>query len=453
MEAKTQTRTKKSTTIVFIVLTAVFAALMIAAVLALFINTNKMNAYGSSLEYVYQRSYYDLEDNINNAENKLSKLMASSSGDYQKKLVKEISANAKAAQENLNILPVSAGGINESIKFINQFYGYMSSLETSIEKTNKLTPEQKQKVGDLHQAIKEIKFNLENFTKKLSGGYSILKASKNFEGDFNNLTNDLRQVKTDDIEYPSMIYDGPFSDSVTNVEIKGLVGENIDSMTAENNLRQIYKGKNLENLKYLGQTNGKFKTHDFSFYLEGSNRVAQITEVGGHLLTLSGGIATKISNIDFDQAKNAALDFAKNSDFGELEVVWSDEKDGEAYFNLAPIQNDVILYPDLIKVKVDKSTGNIAGIDASAYFTNHTNRTIGAAKISSSEAKNTIENGYNIQTSKLCLVPLDYNREVLCYEFKCDYLGSIYFIYINAETGVEENILQVVSSESGQKLM
>ena len=71
-----QTKTKKSTTVVFIVLTAVFAALMVAAVLALFINTNKMNAYGSSLEYVYQRSYYDLEDNINNAENKLGKLMA-----------------------------------------------------------------------------------------------------------------------------------------------------------------------------------------------------------------------------------------------------------------------------------------------------------------------------------------------------------------------------------------
>ena len=96
-----QTKTKKSTTIVFIVLTAVFAALMVAAVLALFINTNKMNAYGSNLEYVYQRSYYDFEDNINNAENKLGKLMASSSGNYQKKLVKEISANAKAAQEKL----------------------------------------------------------------------------------------------------------------------------------------------------------------------------------------------------------------------------------------------------------------------------------------------------------------------------------------------------------------
>lgn len=448
-----QTKTKKSTTVVFIVLTAVFAALMVAAVLALFINTNKMNAYGSNLEYVYQRSYYDLEDNINNAENKLGKLMASSSGNYQKKLVKEISANAKAAQENLNILPVSAGGINDSIKFINQFYGYMSSLETSIEKTSKLTPEQKQKVGELHQAIKEMKFNLDSFTKKLAGGYSILKASKNLEGDFNNLTNDLRQIKTDDIEYPSMIYDGPFSDSVTNVEIKGLFGENVDSIQAEKNLREIYTGKNLENFKYLGQTNGKFKTHDFSFYLDGTNQFAQITEVGGRLLTVSGGVAANSSNISFENAQKLAIDFCKKAGIKDVEVVWSDEKESEAYFNIAPVQNGIILYPDLIKIKVDKSTGNIAGFEACAYFTNHTNRSLATAKISGDKAKNTIENGYNIQTTKLCLVPLDYNREVLCYEFKCDNLGSIYFIYINAESGVEENILQVVSSESGQKLM
>ncbi len=450
---RTQTKTKKSTTIVFVVLTAVFAALMVAAILALFVNTNKMNAYGSSLEYVYQRSYYDLEDNVNNAENKLSKLMASSSGDYQKKLVKEISANAKAAQENLNLLPVSAGGVNNSLKFINQFYGYMSSLETSIEKNNKLTAEQKQKVGQLHQAIKEMKFNLETFTKKLASGYSILKASKNLEGDFNNLTNDLRQVKTDDIEYPSMIYDGPFSDSVTNVEIKGLDGEKVDAMTAENNLRKIYGDRKLENFKYLGQTNGKFSTHDFSFYLDGANQFAQITEVGGRLLTVSGAVSSKVSNINFDQAKQVALNFSKQAGFDGLGVVWSDEKDGEAYFNLAPIEGGVILYPDLIKVKVDKSSGNVAGFEACSYFTNHTSRQIAKATISEGQAKNSIENGYNIQTTKLCLVPLDYNREVLCYEFKCDHLGSIYFIYVNAQTGVEENILEVVSSMSGQKLM
>ncbi len=446
-------RTKRSTTIVFIVLTAVFALIMIGAITMLFVNTNKMNSYGTNLEAVYQREYYNLEDDIVNAENKLSKLMASTSGSYQKKLVKEISANAKSAQNSISVLPVSVGGAGDSVRFINQFYGYMTSLETALENQDRLTADQKQKVSELHQSIKEIKHNLNTFSKKLEGGYSILKASKNVDGDFNGLTNDLKQVKTDDIEYPSMIYDGPFSDSVLNTKIKGLNFEEVDQMVAENNLREIYAGQTLENVKYLGQTNGRFKTHDFSFYLDGESQFAQLTINGGKLLTLSGQMASNKSSIDFEQAKTKAMEFTSKALAPNFEIVWSDDENMISYFNFAPVQNGVVLYPDLVKVKVDKSSGNVLGFEACSYYMNHVDRNIDTASISAEQAKANIEKGYNLQTTKLCLVPLDYNREVLCYEFKCNYMDSVFFIYVNAQTGVEENILQVVSSSTGQKLM
>lgn len=444
---------KRSTTVLFIVLTSIFAVALIGAIIGLFINTNKMNAYGSSLEYVYQKSYYDFEDDVNNAEVKMGKLLASSSGSYQKKLIKEISANAKSCQNNVELLPVSQSGLNDTTKFINQFYGYMSSLETYLDKNPKLTESQHEKLEELYQTIKELKFNLNNFTKKLENGYSIVQASKNIEGDFNNLTKDLKQIKTNDIEYPSMIYDGPFSDSVLNVEIKGLSGENVDSIEAEKTLREIFSDYTLANFKYLGQTNGKFKTHDFSFYTNGNNQFVQITQVGGHLLTVSGQCSNKSNNYSFEQAEQIALNFLEKAGFDGMEVVWSDQKDGEAYFNFAKVENGVIMYPDLIKVKVDRSKGNIIGFEASTYFTNHTQRSLPKASLTSFQAKSKIENGYNIQTTKLCLAPLDYNRQVLCYEFKCDYMGAVYYIYINAQNGDEENILQVVNSTSGQKLM
>ena len=447
-----EVRTKRSTKGMWIAISIVLATLLACAVVGLFVNTNRMNSYGSSLEQVYQRTYYDFEEDVNNVEVKMGKLMAASSGSYQKKLIKEISSNAKSAQNNISILPISTTGLDDSIKFINQFYGYMSSLETKLETSNKLDSSDKAKLNELYETIKELKYNLGDFTRKLEGGYSFLTASKNIDGGFNNLTKDLQQVKTQDMEYPSMIYDGPFSDSVLNKEIKGLDGENVDSMQAEEELKKIF-GENLKNFKYLGQTKGKFATHDFSFYLGGVNQFAQITEKGGKLLTLSAGGGEASSSIDYEQAKAIALKFASSCGFNNLEVVWSDEKEGEAYFNLAPVVKSVTLYPDLVKIKVDKGAGIVTGFEASTYYTNHTSRNISPAVISSEQAKNKIENGYNIQTAKLCLAPLDYNREVLCYEFKCNHMGSIYYIYINAQSGIEENILQVVKTDSGQKLL
>ena len=239
-----EVRTKRSTKGMWIAISIVLATLLACAVVGLFVNTNRMNSYGSSLEQVYQRTYYDFEEDVNNVEVKMGKLMAASSGSYQKKLIKEISSNAKSAQNNISILPISTTGLDDSIKFINQFYGYMSSLETKLETSNKLDSSDKAKLNELYETIKELKYNLGDFTRKLEGGYSFLTASKNIDGGFNNLTKDLQQVKTQDMEYPSMIYDGPFSDSVLNKEIKGLDGENVDSMQAEEELKKIF-GENL----------------------------------------------------------------------------------------------------------------------------------------------------------------------------------------------------------------
>ena len=85
-----EVRTKRSTKGMWIAISIVLATLLACAVVGLFVNTNRMNSYGSSLEQVYQRTYYDFEEDVNNVEVKMGKLMAASSGSYQKKLIKEI---------------------------------------------------------------------------------------------------------------------------------------------------------------------------------------------------------------------------------------------------------------------------------------------------------------------------------------------------------------------------
>ena len=93
------------------------------------------------------------------------------------------------------------------------------------------------------------------------------------------------------------------------------------------------------------------------------------------------------------------------------------------------------------------------GYAASAFYTNHTSRNIGAASYDKSSADSKIPEGYNVEMSRLCLAPLDYGLEKLCYEYKCNKKDNTYYIYINAQTGVTENILRVVETTNGNKLM
>jgi len=64
-----------------------------------------------------------------------------------------------------------------------------------------------------------------------------------------------------------------------------------------------------------------------------------------------------------------------------------------------------------------------------------------------------VPSGFVVEMSRLCLAPIEYGEEKLCYEYKCLKNDITYYIYINAQNGVTENILRVVETNDGSKLM
>ena len=206
--------------------------------------------------------------------------------------------------------------------------------------------------------------------------------------------------------------------------------------------------------QFVGETNGKFKTYDFKIVLEGGQEYyAQITKAGGKLLTLSSHAGRANKTLSNEDAIEIATNFAKAQGLSNMECVWSDVVGNDTYLNLAPVEDNIILYPDLIKVKVDLATGNILGWEATSYYTNHVERNLPSPSYSKAEAKAKISSDFKIVSSRLALSPLEYNREVLTYEFECEKAGATYYFYFNAENGNLENILKVIKTDNGNLLM
>ena len=413
---------------------------------------SQANAYSLQLEGVYKKNYYELVENVNSVDMKISKLLASNSDDYQAKMLTEISQEAKNMQSNIAGLPLSSDTIYQSVQFINQMSGYTQTLEEKIAEGGELSQDDIKTLNELHNTLTEMKLYLNRMSQNMTHGYSILDASSRMNGDFDEFSVDMSQIKSVDTDYPTMIYDGPFSDSVLNQKATGLSGETISKEIAYKNVDKIFK--NISNLKYDGETNGKFSTYNFVLdNTDGQRIYVQVTKIGGHILTVSGNTESDVKNISFEQARKIALDFAKSNGVEDADVVWSEELNSQVYFNIAPKQSGVILYPDLVKVKIDLEHGDVIGYDAISYFTNHKNRHLSAAQISVDEARLKVDGSFKVVQNRLVLAPLDYNREVLCYECQCERDGATYYIYINATDGTEENILKVVETDDGSKLM
>lgn len=452
MEEKRQNKKQKRAIVALAIATGVLGTTTMGLSVGLATTQNKLSQSQVQLENVYKRNYYDLVDSVNTADTNISKLMASSNETYQAKMLRELSQSAKEMQDSIASLPLQGDGVLQSVRFINQMSGYTQILEEKLANGGQLSVEDVDTLSQMHEVITQMKQHLNKMSYQMFEDYDILENSFPSNDSYGQFSGDYSQINEDGTDYPTMIYDGPFSDSVVNQKVKGLTGKMLSSDEVLAKVKEVFK--NEKTARYQGQTDGRFSTYNFEIEtFDNQMLYVQATKQGGHILTVSGNAKTATKTLDIENAKTVALNFAKLNGIENGEIVWFQELDNQAYFNITPTQNSVVLYPDLVKVKVDMDLGDVIGYDAISYWTNHTGRTLDLSGISKQEAEQKIDNSFEIKNQRVVLSPLDFNREAVCWEFECERDGATYYIYINHKTGKEENILKVVETEDGSKLM
>lgn len=450
--SQSSNKKRKSLIIGLSVAASVLAVSTVGLGVGLGISQGNEMRYKNELENVYQNNFYDLVDSVNNLENKVAKIVSSTSSTYQRKTLLEASKNASEAEISVSYLPFSHSDIQETERMINQISGYTSTLAEKMVSGEALSEEEITTLEKIHQNLIQLKAQLNEFARRLNEGYSILDSSANLDSGSNEFSRSIAQLKNNDIEYPTMIYDGPFSDSVVNSAVKGLSGSLVSKEKAKENIEKNFKS--IAKIEYEGETKGRFETFNFRVTNADDEMLyVQVTQKGGHILTVSGAGRDGEQSIDRAKAKEIALEFALQNGIEKPEVVWSDQIANDVYLNIAPNQSGIILYPDLVKVKVNIASGTIVGYDATPYFTNHIDRTLSKGTLSESTARGKVPSNFEIIASRLVLSPLDYNREVVCMEVEAQKEDGTYYFYFNVEDGELENVLKVIETDNGNLLM
>lgn len=446
---KEETRKKTRTFVAVIVVLAIVSGVLTLGYIG---NTVAMTNYATQLENNYQRSVYELMTDVNNIETNLSKAVVSTGTATRQKLFNNIYTQCTQANEDLSRLPINHESVNQTTNFINQMGGFSYYAENKLKNGQNLSEQDNQSIQDLHEMSVYIQKILNDFMTQNNGRYSILANTKNVADNSNSFNTMFSNMQAEGVEYPTLIYDGPFSESQVKKEVKGLTGEEISQQQAQEKLEKIFENKKYSKLEYQGETNGIFQTYNFSFYdAENKQFYIQIAKKGGFLLTVSSYIVSDADKLELGECEQKAEEFAKSIGI-DVRAVWSTKVTGVAYINLTPIVDDIIIYPDMIKVKVSCDTGEILGWEAQSYAYNHTDRTL-SATISEASARSKVSASLNIETQKLTLIPIEYGEETVCYEYKCRLNNSTYYVYINAKTGEEEQILKVIDTTNGNLLM
>ena len=134
-----------------------------------------------------------------------------------------------------------------------------------------------------------------------------------------------------------------------------------------------------------------------------------------------------------------------------MEPTYYETANGVCTINFAYTQEDVICYPDLIKVGVALDNGQIVNVDARSYLVNHHPRELPDLLLTPEEAQKSLGSALAEATLRgLAVIPTEGANEKLCYEYHATGRdGHNLLLYVNAETGEEEQILILIETETG----
>ena len=438
----------KTVVILSIVLGLVIIGLT-AGIIALAVSTGQ---YKTQLANVYMRNYYELINNVEDIEVGLTKLVATNSLSTQQEVLETVNDASKMATANLTTLPIAGHKIRHITSYINTLSGYSTAL---LEKTNsatKLDDDDFNSIESLHSYCKVILYDLNDYIAGMKGKNAILKKINYSDGDVSEFNGGM-EINTNTENLPTLIYDGPFSDSVTNKEIKGLSGVEVNSDQAKQIIEESFSYFDDYKIEYDSETNGKFATYNFNVQNDTLKLYVQVTKMGGMLLSINAlDIKDGNTNLTANQCENLAHNFASLLGFDSMYSVWAQETETITYVNLAPIIDNVIYYPDLIKVKVNKKIGMVVGWEATNYAYNHTTREGVKPTISFEEGEKLLSKALEVKERNLCLIPNKYVGESYAYEYICTWKDYTYYIYLDVNTGEELNILRVIDTNNGTLL-
>ncbi|HHU69446.1 MAG TPA: germination protein YpeB [Thermoanaerobacterales bacterium] len=413
------------------------------------------NVYQIYMQNQYQRMFYELLDHVENIQVDFSKVLVSGSTEQNNKLFSDISRQSFSAQEKLNQLPVTHSALNKTSKFLTQTADYSSSM---VKKNEPLNSEHLENVTDLYNNAVKLTGELRTlFDKMADGSVNIGEVQKGVrlgivKAPTKTLDEEFQKVHEKMTEYPTLIYDGPFSEHLIEQKPRELTGSQITFDQAKKIAADFIGADKIKDIRRGSDSTGFIKTYGLEV-IPKENAVnpiyMSITKTGGHIAWMLDNRHVGSKKLSLEEINQKAVEFMNKKGFKDMVPTYSMINNDTGVVNFAYTQDKVIIYPDLIKIKVALDNGEIVGWEAQKYLMSHRARKIKQPLLTEDEASKYISSSIKTKEGRLALIPTDNGNEVLTYEFKGDYRGDEFLIYINANNGNEEKILKLIKSKSG----
>ncbi len=408
----------------------------------------KSNYYLEMIKNQYSRAFEQLNSSLNNIYISMQKTIYVSSAKKMSSLAADIFSEAEIAKLALAELPIGESNNSTIYRFLSQVGNFALSVSKNITSENTVNSKQRESLKLLSntaqivtQVINDSGINYNNPDMWATEVENKLNNIVSDEG----LAASLTELEEDLSDYPTLIYDGPYSDHI--LQKMPLMTQVAKEFTETEALKvaKKYSGEG-NKLKYEEMQGGKIECFRFA----DNNTNIAVSRFGGYVVYMRKNRSVNESVISYEQALSKAKEYLQDMQISNMIDTYFYTDNGICVINFAYLDGQTICYTDLIKVGVAMDNGEIMLIETVGYLTNHTERAFQTPKFTSDEAAQKISSDLEVESSSIALIPTDSGGEVRCYEFLCEVQETQeILVYINVLTLEEEQIYILLKSDGG----
>lgn len=415
------------------------------------IGYSRADQYQRSVEYTYQRALDDLTQYIDNINISLSKGMYAGTASQFGSIASVLANDAASAKSCLSQLPVSDLHLDNTTKFISQVGDFTKSLAKKLQTGGEITQQEResmQKLADyarqLNDALQALMEQIYAGTIQLGGVESTMQLMN--EQPDPSVNDGFLEIEDSFAEYPSLIYDGPFSDHILQQRAKYLEGRGEASKEDCRAKAAQFLSVDAGSVADAGEEAGVIPSYNFT----SGDVYINVTKPGGLVSYYLDSRYVGEQKLSMEEAVEKATQFLQNHGMPDMKETYYFTSDGICTINFAYTQSGVTCYTDLIKVGVALDDGAIVLFDARGFVMNHTDRTLETPAVSEDQARETLSELLTVNQVSQALIPLSGGTEAQCYEFRCTGQNEEeILVYVNVKTGAEERILILLKSDGG----
>lgn len=409
---------------------------------------NQSKAYAKTIENNYARALYGLSESVGELDLALSKGVLVTQAPQLSRLTAEIWRQTAAAQSALGQLPISESKLETTERFLSQVGAYAYSLGQKGVSGQTITDEERQQLLTLAGYAEGLKNSLLALKGEWEDGNLSFDLGTAYAGDTTvAYVGELDNLEAGFSDYPTLIYDGPFSDHLEQAEAKFLTGKKEISDVEALERFGVILGKRAVNPEVTGTVEGKLAAYSLS--AADGTLTGALTKQGGYPVWLLDSRELSEPTLSNEQAIESAKSFLNQIGLTSMQESYYIKEGRSITINFAYVQDGVTVYSDLVKVKVALDNGEVIGFEAQGYLMSHQRREIPLALITPEEALNAVSNVVEVKRTSMALIPTADGRELPCYEIlgKCGKRN--FLMYVNTQSGYEENILMLLETENG----